>query len=481
MAFPWYRPISGNRTPTMFKRKNSGMTVVHGDKLFFISFLGDALHVDHSVMLDVFLEDDFALSSVPPAIQARKNRLLVVPDYWIGQTKLILPSRKRSVVEPFVERKIASEHPDLPEIGLFFDYTFAREPLENANIYAYFLQEPLSYQLYQRLALFGIAPLDITIPAYVWGKKLENIHPELANAGGGLIQKLSSASYLYFYHKGIFLFSRNIQFSDSPGGGTEVLDALTYEINQSFYLFSQKEKAELEHIFIHSSRKEDAPELSESLGREVHPLDTGDGDDVPMHVSTEILGPCGVFSPRDLAPESGFMTIAQKDHARERAWLPVQMAGVIVGILLFLLLGGEHVYLLQWSKRVPATENEGVMTGQSSREIIQQYNETLDLILQETRRPSSWKTMLALAGCLPENVRIKGMNLLVAEPPSLALTCVVRAKDMAEFRSSLSMLLEKLGDTFAAGPRLEKRNIELGEILPGQDYTDYPIQFELRL
>ena len=89
--------------------------------------------------------------------------------------------------------------------------------------------------------------------------------------------------------------------------------------------------------------------------------------------------------------------------------------------------------------------------------------------------------MLDLAGCLPENVRIKNMNLLVANNPTLSLTCVIRAEDTAEFRNALSLLLENLGNTFTTSPRLEKRDVELGEVLPGQGYTDYPIQFELRL
>ncbi len=457
------------------------MTVVHGDTLFFVSYAGEAIQVDHTVPLDLFLEDDYAASSIPAVVRSRKNRLLVVPDYWIGQTNLTLQSQKQSIVAPFVERKLVSEHPELPDIGLFFDYAFSKKPSERGDIYAFFLQDPLSYQLYQRLATFDMAPMDITIPAYVWGKKLEKLHPELVDSGSGLIQKLSSACYLYFYHKGQFLFSRSIQFSDSAGGDTDALAALTYEINQSFYLFSQKEKAELEHIFIHSFRREDAADLAESLGREVHTIALGAGGDASVQAMTETLGPCGVFTPSDLLPAGNYMTVAQRDHARGREWHPVQMAGVIVGILLLLLLGGEHFFLFKWSKQTPGPEISGILASQSSRGVIQQYNEALDLILQETQRPSSWKTMMDLAVCFPINVRIKEMTLLVTENPNLDLTCVVRAENMAEFRSTLSMLLENMGKTFTTSPRLEKRDIELGAVLPGQGYTDYTIQFELRL
>jgi len=461
----------------MFKKKNSGMTVVHGDTLFFVSYADDVIQVDHTVLLGVLLEDEFASSSLPAVVRDQKYPLLVVPDFWIGQADLTLQSRKRSIVDPFVERKLVSEHPELPDIGLFFDYVFTMKPSENSNIYAFFLLEPMSYQLYQKLASLDLTPNDITIPAYIWGRKLEKMHPELAHSGSGLIQKLSFESYLYFYHKGEYLFSRSIQFADSGAGDTEALSALTYEINQSFYLFSQKKKAELEHIFIHSSRREDAAELAETLGREVHALDN-DGAETE---EADTLGPCGVFTPNDLAPSNQYMAIAQKDHARAREWRPVQMAGVIVGILLFLLLGMEYFFLVKWSKQGPDLANTPVMTGRSSREIIEQYNETLDLILEETRRPSSRKTMIDLARCLPENVRIKVMKFGMAENPNLVLTCIIRAEDMAGFRNSLSMLLKNLGNTFVRSPRLETRDIELGEISPGQGYTDYPIQFELRL
>jgi hypothetical protein len=465
----------------MFNKNNSGMTVVHEDTLLFISHVGNTIQVDHMVSLGLFLENEFELSSIPAVVRDRKNSLLLVPDYWIGQKDLTLPSRKRSIVAPFVERKLAAEHPDLPDIALFYDYAFAKEPGENGNIYAFYLQDPLSYQLYKKLAAFDMAPHDITIPAYVWEKKLENLHPEKVLSGCGLIQKFSSASYLYFYYKGQFLFSRSIQFSVSTGEGSDMLDALTYEINQSFYLFSQKKKADLSNIFIQSSRKEDADELAESLGREVHFLGLDDDGDVPDQEMTRALGPCGVFVPGDLAPSNHFMTIAQKDHARAREWRPVQLAGAIIGILLFLILAGEHLFLIKWSKQDPGMGMASSMSGQSSREIIQQYNETLDLILAEARRPSSRKTMLDLARCLPENISIKNMKLLVTENPNLFLTCVVRAKDMTDFKDSLSLLLENLGKTFIHSPRLEKRDIELGEIRPGRDYTDYPIQFKIRL
>jgi len=465
----------------MFKSKISGMTVVHDDRLFFVSHDGSSIGVDHEVSLDVFLADDFALTSLPITIRNRPNRLLIVPDYWFGQTSLTLQSQKRSVVEPFVERNLLSEHPDLPEIGLFYGYVFLTDPSENGNISTFFLQEPKCYRLYQKLDAFDMTPFDLTIPAYVWEKKLSTMHPDAMTSGVGLIHKLASASYLYFYHKGQFLFSRSIQSSDVSGEDADVLNALTYEINQSVYHFSQKKKADLSHIFIHSSRAEDAAALAESLGKEVRALDEGEAGMISSPEAAPQLGPCSIFSPKDLAPSRKYQAIAQKDHAKTREWRPVQLVGAIVGILLFLILGIEHFFLIEWLQREKNPDIAGVMTGQSSSEIIAQYNESLDLILDEGRGPSAWKTTVDLARCLPKNIRIKQMKLAMTEMPAVKISCVVRAQDMADFKHSLSMLLENIGDIFPGSPKLEKRDIELGEILHVQDHMEYPIQLELRL
>ena len=246
----------------MFKSRSQGITIVHADVLSFVSFAGDDLQVDHTVPLAEFLANDFEPTSLPSKISNRQNRLLIVPDYWLGQTNLSLPSRKRSVVEPFIERNLASEHPDLTGIGLFYNYAFLKSRSEEGNILVIFFQEPGSYQLYQKFDALKMAPFDITTPAYIWGKKIERKFPESVDSGIGLVQKLPKASYLYFYHQEQFLFSRSIQAAEMSTDDSDVLNALTYEINQSVYLFSQKKKADLEYIYIVSRREKDGADVA---------------------------------------------------------------------------------------------------------------------------------------------------------------------------------------------------------------------------
>lgn len=457
------------------------MTIVHADVLSFVSFAGNELQLDHTVPLEEFLADDFKPTSLPTMVRNRQNQLLLVPDYWIGQTNLTLQSKKPSIVEPFIERNLASEFPDLPDIGLFYGYAFTTDRSEAGNLYVFFLQEPKSYQLYQKFDTWGLPPFDISTPAFIWAKKLGKAHPEMVDAGVGLIQKLAESSHLYFYYQEQFLFSRSIQSVHTQGDDTDVLNALTYEINQSVYLFSQKKKADLTYIFIDSPFPEDAKTLSDSLGREVHALDSGHVREEALEETIGVLGPCSIFYPKDLASARKFLTIAQKEHAKAREWRPVQVAGVLIGILLVLILGAEQYYLMHWLERYPKTNQISGVTGQSSREVIAQYNESLDLVMNETRRRASWKTMVDLAKCLPENVRIKQLKLEIAAVSGVSLNCVVRAKDMAGFRESLSSLLANISETFTGSPKLETRDVELGEIQSGPGFTDFPIEFEFKL
>ena len=457
------------------------MTIVHADALSFVSYAGDELQVDHTVLLDEFLADDFEPTSIPANVRNRQNRLLLVPDYWLGQSNLTLPSKKSSVVEPFIERNLKIEHPDLPDIGLFYSYAFTSDQSEDGNIFVIFLQEPNSYQLYKKMDNLGLPPFDITTPAFVWTKKISKLHPESADAGIGLIHKTPTASYLYFYHQEQFLFSRSIQASEAPVDEIDVLNALTYEINQSVYLFSQKKKADLEFIFMNSPREADAEELAQSLGRTVQNIAEDYTDPESGQEEAAALGPCEIFKSKDLAPSRKFLAIAQKDHAKAREWRPVQMAGVLIGILLFLILGVEHYYLLSWSKQDTRIEVTTIISGQSSREVIDQYNESLDLVLEETRRKSSWKTMVKLAKSLPENVKIQQVQIDMADVPGIHLRCLVHAPDMAEFRDTLSMLLDKIAQTFIGSPKLEARDVELGKIRRESEYIEFPIEFKFRI
>jgi len=465
----------------MFKSRSHGITIVHADALSFVSYASNEMQVDHTVPLEEFLADDFEPTSIPANVRNRQNRLLLVPDYWLGQNNLTLQSKKPSIVEPFIERNLASEFPDLPDIGLFYEYAFTTDSQEAGNLYVFYLQEPTSYRLYKQFEVLGMPPFDITTPAFIWAKKLRQIHSEMVDAGVGLIHILPDSSHLYFYHQEQFLFSRSIQSMQTQGDENDVLNALTYEVNQSVYLFSQKKKADLQYIFIDSPNEQDAKELSDSLGREVQALDSSGAREEFLRETTGILGPCSIFYPKDLAASRKFLAITQKEHAKAREWRPVQVAGVLIGILLFLILGAEQYYLIRWLEKYPQQNKISSVTGQSAREVIERYNESLDLVMNETKQRSSWKTMVDLAKCLPENVRIKQLKLDIAEVSAVSLICVVRTKDMAGFRDSLSLLLANISETFTGSPRLETRDVELGEVQSGQGYTDFPIEFELKL
>jgi hypothetical protein len=474
-------PVNKESSIRMFNKKHTGITIVHNDTLFFLSATGHALQVDHSLPLTAFLEGNTEGANLPPAVLNRTNRLLIVPDYWIGQADMRLPSQKRSIVEAFVERKLIAEYTDLPDIGLFYGYALASQPADEGRIHAFFLQEPQAYELYNKLQSINAAPNDITAPAYIWEQKLIKMAPDAVSTGVALVQKQSLESYLYFYHQGKFLFSRSIQFSTLSSESAEALQALTYEINQSVYLFSQKKKTELELIFMHSDRKEDAAELAENLGRDVRTVTTNATFEKSGPEIEHTLGPCSDFNRQDVAPSACFSVIAQKHHGRARAWRPIQTAGIMIGFLLILILGGEHVYLLKWSQLAATSSDVGWMTAPNYHELMDRYNASLDVLLQETQTFSASATLLTIARCLPDNVRVSAIQLSLSEAPVAALSCIVRAENMAVFRETLTELINNLGSAFEKSPRLEKQDVELGEIVPGKGYIDYPVQFQVRL
>ena len=114
--------------------------------------------------------------------------------------------------------------------------------------------------------------------------------PDFHEGGKGLIHPISSECFLYFFSQGHYLFSRNIAIPDPQHGQSDIFSILTYEINQSIYLFSQKAKAEIDQLYLVSSTKGDVLELSTILGRDVkelNPLD--EGSQVPPRLANTLV------------------------------------------------------------------------------------------------------------------------------------------------------------------------------------------------
>ena len=447
----------------LFKKRNCLITIVNNETLSFVDpdTPGEGRVFD-SIPLAQFLTDDAGIHIIPEEMKHRVNSLLIVPDYWFGNIIFKFQSRKKSIIEAFIERKLRAEYPDLPDIRYFFGYVPYHTEQREKELYVFFLQEPTSFQLYDQLVKLSLSPCRITTPAFVWEQKLKEISPDFHNGGKCLIHLTTEDGLLYFFFRGFFLFSRSITFPNPQIESSEKLNTLTYEINQSLYLFSQKAKADIDRVYIASSREDDAPELSDMLGREVKPLGGLDENRPKEPVIAKDIGSVSHFKERDLSPSSKFLSILHQLQRKELEWRPVQHTGIAVGFILLLLFGVESLFLWQWSKPnlVPMAK-AGMMAGADPKHTLQQYNEALDSLIRESERPSPKGTIMKVIGSLPDHFLIKEMTIDVEGKPAVHIKGVVKVAGPDKLRDSLSYLLVKVKKYFQGARSIGIQDIDV--------------------
>ena len=205
----------------------------------------------------------------------------------------------------------------LAEVGDFYSTALVQAEGHRQLVYAFYLQEAVAYRLYRRLETLGISPLRITTPALVWQAKLGELADGFARQGIGFIHLCEGGCFLYFFFMGKFLFSRNIQLQDTGGDLSQTYNLLNYEINQSFYLYSQKTKSSVDALFMVSPDPVAADELSKLLGREVQGL-----PDLPpergLPDEAMVFPSCRGFTALDLT-QPGEHFIAYKPLQKELA------------------------------------------------------------------------------------------------------------------------------------------------------------------
>ncbi|MEX1350797.1 MAG: hypothetical protein AB1Z31_24020, partial [Desulfobacterales bacterium] len=121
---------------------------------------------------------------------------------------------------------------------------------------------------YKTLSRLGLTPQRITSPALIWQSKIRQKMADFEDGGKCFIELLHNIYHLYFFFEGNFLFSRSIPLADLPADSPDNLQAITYELNQSLYLFSQRAKAEVNNLYLLSSETVTVGGLSEALGRD---------------------------------------------------------------------------------------------------------------------------------------------------------------------------------------------------------------------
>ncbi|MCG2755682.1 MAG: hypothetical protein L6247_09005 [Desulfobacteraceae bacterium] len=470
----------------MFKKKDKQITIFNNGKIFFVTYdKNKNFSVIDSHSIDNFLSDSFKIEDINEDARYKINSLLIVPDYWFGNNTYVFQSKKKSLVEEFIKRKLTSEHSDLPYIKYFFDYISYETEQKEREIYVYFLQEPDSFSLHKKLVEFDINPRRITTPALLWEQKLKKNIPDFHEGGKAFAHLLSSECFLCFFLHGRFLFSRSINLPASRDNLSEKLTTLTYEINQSIYLFSQKAKADIDQFFLLSSGEKDSQELSKLLGRDIKELSSLDADLKAVPKLPESLDFISPFSVADIGPLSKYPYLSHRSLKQELDWKPVQVVGMVIGIILILLLSVESFILWKWHKSAnPWIPESSMIADIDLQQIIQEYNDALDMFLKETERISIRENLVKIAKSLPDNVLIEEIAIDVDTNPSVNLKGVIRATEPDSFKYYLSLLLNRLHEHIqgSRSVRMQDVDFKLNEASgTGLEYQNYSFKLKFNL
>lgn len=463
----------------MFKAKLSKKTIVTAvvnNELYFILLDGlDDGRICKKISLDQFLNNSTDSLPIFEELRDKTHSFLILPDYWSGNTSFLFQSKRRSLAKAFVERKLLTEYPDLPDIKYFFDFTFPQTGFENRKIYVSYLLEPRAFQLYQKLSELHLNPVHISTPALLWEQKLMKIIPDFHIDGTCLIHLLSPECFLYFFYQGYLLFSRNITFPDDSRKSTENsrdlylespsrMSLLTYELNQSIYLFSQKTKSDMNKIYLYSSDVDNGKLLSENLGKEVLDINTGIQNQRGLQESlgiSEYLGPMGSFDPVDLSPSKLKLNLTHISLKKIQKWKSVQTVGLVVGLALLLLLAMESLFLWKWPiVRQDRPAQNIRLSGAEQKQLIQKYSQALDLILSETNRPSPRKVVINIGRSLPDNTRITDMDIETETNPGVVINGVIKASGADQLKDTLSTLLDNLNQYFQGTRSLSIQDVD---------------------
>ena len=428
------------------KKQNTVISIVENETLHFVEIgpRGKKKAVK-SVKLADLLVDETDTNIIPFPAKNRANKLLIAPDYWFGNLVCKFQSIKKSLADAFVERKLHAQFEQLPDVKNFFEnIAFQRERKERW-LYAYFLQDPQFFQLYKTLSRLGLTPQRITSPALIWQSKIRQKMPDFEEGGKCFIELLDNIYHLYFFFEGNFLFSRSIPLADLPADSPDNLQAITYELNQSLYLFSQRAKAEVNDIYLLSSETVIIGSLSEALGREINDLSSLFSEPRGTHTSNESTGLIDGYVLSHYLLKNQFLFVSHKKLKKELEWRPVQSVGIAIAILLCLLLGMESIFLHKWSRQnqVSAIHRESVDAG-NTKQKIRQYNEALDTLIEDADRRRPKEIIAKIARSLPLQIRMQEIFFKIGTVPELEFKGVAKVLGSELLKGSLSVLIANL-------------------------------------
>ncbi len=462
----------------MFTKRLNGIIVVHNDEVFWTT--GRQPNAGRSLLrlpLDQVLAGDVIADRIPREVKGNYKSLCIVPDHWLGMERYPFRSTRPALIEPFLERKLVAAFPERKEVRHFFNYqSLAAGEAENGLI-AYFLQDEMGYRLYNSLRKIDIAPRYLTSPAFLWLDKLSRVSSDFSHESTLLIHMGRLECSLYFYFRGHFIFSRNVALSE----GQDRLEALTYEINQSQYMFSQKAKSDLNRVYLLAASPSETPEaFSATLGREVI-------DFQPLLKAFQTIAfedaafLDGLLQPRDLSSKVPFFSLTHRKIKRELEWEPVQWAGILVGVLLLLPLLGENL-LLSGMIRRQAVETRRIQNQVAhSEELVGDIEQALDRVLEVAERPVCADTVVRMLAGLPAGIQVQKLAVLLDDQPEVKLEAKVRARSAEQLKGILDQLVVRVRANFKNAQHFSLNDIDVGVDSGGDAESSSRYRISMRL
>ena len=411
------------------------------------------------------------------------NKLLIIPDYWVGSRVDTLQARKNSVIASFVERKLRQDQSAFPEVSDFYCCTAVQSHDHSKTLYTYFLQEANAYRVHQQLTSLGCQPRGITSPALLWQARLGDLIQGFGEKGIGFLHLCDGDCFLYLYFRGQYIFSRNIQLTEGGEDSSQTYAQLQYEINQSSYLYAQKTKSSPDEFFVLASDTKAAGTLTDLMGREVkeisQPLTPGSKGDLGW-----LPNSCKSFRLSDFERKE-LTTITHKPLQKELYWHPVQWTGIAVGLVLILLLALEAFYLQTWSTTTRRQISDlNAVAPEPPEMVLQETAMAIEEIQQILQRPSGSSAVLQAFLSENNSVHITKLSLTFTPIAQLSVFANVQANDPKQFKTRMRVFLKQLNERFRLSARPLKENdvkIAMDRSQRVEDAPVYQIQLTFEL
>jgi hypothetical protein len=454
------------------KKNNKLVSIVDGEKLNFVAFdSSGAKKTIQSVNIEDLINSGGDTNFISHKMRDWNHSLMIVPDYWFGNSVYKFQSGRKSLADAFVERKLKAQFEQQDDIKHFFDCILFQREREEQWLYAFFLQDPNFFRLYQALCELNLAPRRITSPAYLWVPRFREEVSEFDTGGKCFIQQLPDIYHLYFFFEGNFLFSRSIPLTDIHGDVSDKLQTITYELNQSLYLFSQRARSEVDKLYLLACESEGIQELSDALGREIIELKSTTEDPQRWHSPEEPLDPQTHLPAIHLRSQPDYLFLSHRKLQKELEWKSVQTVGMFIGLLLILLMGLESIFLHKFSYQHSDTfiHATGIVAGDVSEQ-IRLYNQALDVLIAEVDRPSPQDVLAKVAKSLPYDVRLLDIVLETESDPSIYIKGVVKGVEPEHLKGSLTALIVALNKNLKLRRALAMPDIDLEPDMNKQNY-----------